>query len=365
MIRRDIFDLKGNEILAKPLFTADYQVILPEGAMIRKEYIPRIMELGIPDVYIKEDKATEEILILRSEIKDGITEKVKGVLEHHTYRQGNGELQILSEAADRIISTIAEEEKVVEKVYDIKERSTDIYEHSINVCSLAILTALKLKLKREIIHDIGVGCLLHEIGLRYTSEDYTCMDTEELDQKQSADYKKHPVYGYTGLQDEKWISTLSKSIVLYHHERTDGSGFPLHLRDIPLECRIVNVCDAFDEMICGIGCKRLKVYEAVEFLKVFQNIKFDAKIVQTFLSFTAVYPVGSYVKTNRNELAVVIGQNKDFRDRPVIRILKDRNGNDVEEEIYMDLMRVRHVFIEDVINESDIVNLRQNGGNHD
>ena len=35
----------------------------------------------------------------------------------------------------------------------------------------------------------------------------------------------------------------------------------------PLKCRIVNVCDAFDEMICGIGCKRVKVYEAIEYLK--------------------------------------------------------------------------------------------------
>lgn len=355
MIRRDIFDLIGNEILAKPLLTTDYQMILPEGAMLRKEYIPKIMELGILEVYVKENKTTGEIVILRSEIRDGITEKVRGVLERHTYRHDNGELAMLSEAADRIISTIVEEERVVEKVYDIRERSTDIYEHSISVCSLSILTALKLKLKKEIIHDIGVGCLLHDIGLRYSSEDYTHMNVEELNQRQSADYKKHPVYGYSALQDEKWISTLSKSIVLYHHERIDGSGFPLRLRDIPLECRIVNVCDAFDEMICGIGCSRMKVYEAVEFLKAYENIWFDAKIVKAFLSFTAVYPAGSYVKTNRNELAVVIGQNKDFRDRPVIRILKDRDGNDVKEEIYMDLMKVRHVFIDDVINESEIV----------
>ncbi|MCM1567975.1 MAG: HD domain-containing protein [Roseburia sp.] len=349
MIRKDIFALTGNEVLARPLLTSDYQVILPEGALLRKEYIPRIMELGILEVYIKEKEIANEMVILKSEIKDGITEKVKNVLEHHTYQHDNGGLATLAEAADYIISTILAEERVVEKIYDIRERSTDIYEHSINVCSLAILTALKLKLKKEKIHDIGVGCLLHDIGMRYTAGDYARMDISELNAKQQADYKKHPIYGYTCLQEEKWASTVSKSIVLYHHERMDGSGFPLHLRDIPLECRIVNVCDAFDEMICGISCKSMKVYEAVEYLKAFQNKQFDAKIVEAFLSFTAIYPVGSYVKTNKGELAVVIAQNRDFRDRPVIRIIKDRQGNDVNREMYMDLMKVRHIFIEAVV----------------
>ena len=47
MIRKGIEELKGNEILAKPIMTWDYQIILPEGAVIRKDYIDKLLELGI------------------------------------------------------------------------------------------------------------------------------------------------------------------------------------------------------------------------------------------------------------------------------------------------------------------------------
>lgn len=346
---KKIKELSGDEILARDIITSDYQVILPAGSAIRKEYIEKLDELDIEEVYIRDEKTEDSrIVILRSEIEMSVKKTVKDILERHTY-QNNSELVELSTAADSIISIIIKEEQVVERVYDIKERSADIYEHSISICSLAILTALKLKVENKVIHDIGVGCLLHDIGLRYMAVDYYNQDVDTLNEQQKAEFRKHSVYGYTSLKNESWISDLSKNIILYHHEKLDGSGFPLHMKKIPFECQIVNVCDTFDEMICGIACKRIKVYEAVEFLKSFKNIMFDGKIVDAFLSFTAVYPVGSHVITNEGELAVVVSQNKEFQNRPVLLILKDKNGNDVKGEVKKNLVQVHNIFIEKVI----------------
>ena len=351
MIKKNITEIQDNEILAKPIMTWDYQIILPQGATLKKDYIKRLEDLGINEVFVKEklNKEENEIVILKSDIEDTVKNKVKDILERHTY-QNNQELEQLSKTADSIISTIVEEEKVVEKIFDIRERSTDIYEHSINICSLAILTALKLGVERQKIHDIGVGCLLHDIGLRYSTIDFVKKDIAELSERDLAEYKKHPVNGYYSLQQENWISGLSKAVILHHHERLDGSGFPLRMReDVPYECRIVAVCDAFDEMICGIATKQIKVYEAIEYLKNFRNIKFDAEIVDTFLGFTAVYPAGSRVVTNEGELAVVVSQNKEFQDRPIIRIIKDKDGNDVEGEVMKDLVKIHNIFIEQVL----------------
>lgn len=349
MILKRLEELKGNEKLARPLMTWDYQIILPEGAILKKEYIEKIYELGILDVYIQEDEAkTNEIVILKSEIESNVKEKVKDILERHTY-QNNQELAELSNTADNIITNILEEEEIVEQIFDIKERSTDIYEHSISICSLAILTALKLGVDKSKIHDIGVGCLLHDIGLRYSAVDFSHRNVESMSEQEYVEYKKHPVYAYSALRDEPWISDLSKSIILHHHERADGSGFPLRMKDIPLECKIVNVCDTFDEMICGIAQKQVKVYEAVEYLKTFRSIKYDKAVVDTFLSFTAVYPAGSKVLTNEGETAIVLSQNKEFQDRPVIKIIKDKNGNSLTEEKIVDLVKVYNIFIDKVV----------------
>lgn len=349
MKRKRLDEINEGEILARPLMTWDYQVIMPAGAALRKEYIDRISDLGILEVYVEDEKTEQnQYSILNNNIKNTVNKKVRDILERHTY-QNNEELAELNSAADNIITTILEDDRVVEKIFDIKERSTDIYEHSINVCALAILTALKLKVEKDKIHDIGVGCLLHDIGLRYITVDFLGKDMESLGRKEQTELKKHPVLGYSSLKDENWISDLSKYIILYHHERADGSGYPLHLREIPLECRIVAVCDAFDEMICGITYRQIKTYEAIEYFKNYKGVKFDGRVVNTLLEFTAVYPVGSKVLTNEGETGVVIAQNKSFQDRPIIRITKDKDGNAVPEEKIIDLVQIHHVFIDEVL----------------
>lgn len=349
MIRKSIQELEENDILAMDVLTDEYKVVLTEGSVLKKEYIKRLQDLGITDVYVKEPGIDEaEIAILKKEIRQNVSGTLKNVLERHTYRN-NDELVEIVEAADNIIENILEEDRVVGKIFDIKERSADIYEHSINICALSILTALKLGVEISAIHSIGVGCLLHDIGLRYMTVDYDNRELATLDKKSRLEYMKHPAYGYSALLKEDWISDLSKNIILFHHEFCDGSGFPLRTNKIPFECQIVTVCDVFDEMICGIGCERVKVHEAIEYLKNFQKIRFDGRIVDTFLSFTAVYPVGTHVLTNEGELAVVISQNKEFQNRPVIRILKDRTGAEVKGIVVKDLIKANNIFIEKTV----------------
>ena len=76
MKRMKLSELTGNEILAQSLMTWDYQIILPEGVVLKKEYISKIEEMGILEVYVKEDQANE-IVILKNDIEKTIKRKVK------------------------------------------------------------------------------------------------------------------------------------------------------------------------------------------------------------------------------------------------------------------------------------------------
>jgi len=341
-----INDLTGKERLANNIMTGDYNILLSKGTVLRQDYINKLRELNIKEVYVWDEKEVESVVILKNDVKESFKLRVREILEKYTYCH-NEELAELSQTADHIIINILEEEEVVQQIYDIRERSSDVYEHSVSICSLATIVALRMNLSHELVHDIGVGCLLHDLGFRYLTADYMNRDLEEMTEFEYSEYKKHPIYAYSALQGESWISNVSKNMILYHHERIDGSGYPLKAKDIPLECRIIQVCDAFDEMICGIGCKRVKVYEAVEYLKNFRDIKFDGRIVDIFLEFTAVYPVGTYVRTNEDEIGIVMRQNKQFPGRPVLRIVKDRNGDAVN--IIKDLLEVNNIYIKEVI----------------
>lgn len=344
-------EIIGEEILARPIMTDDYQELLSEGVKLKIEYIPKLVDLGITEVFVKDDQAdSEKIVILGDEINKKCREQIKDIISKHTYNDQTQDMKQISSTADDIISNIMEEKEVVEQIYDIKERSADIYEHSISTCSLAMLVALKMQLDRETVHDIGVGCLLHDLGLRYITVNFENTSLDDLSDKELDEYKKHPVYGYSAVKNENWLSKTSKEIILCHHERLDGEGYPLHTKDLSVPVKIAAVCDFFDESICGIGYVRLKVHEVVEYLKNYKGISFDTRVVNELLDFTAVYPTNSEVITSDGDKAIVIRQNKSFPERPILQLISDKNGNKYNDTKILDLLVYNNVMIEKVLN---------------
>lgn len=340
--------LEEGNVLEQDIMTRDYQVLLGSGTVLKKEYIEKLKELGISEVFIHDELKipVKKILILRNDMEKGFHDKIRDVIEKHTY-QHNDELQELCQTADAIIMEILSENSVLEKVYDIKERSADLYEHSISLCTLATLLALKYSFRKDTVHDMGIACLLHDLGLRYLTLDYKDTNMTEMSEMEFSEYKKHPVYAYTSLKNETWLSNESKNMILMHHEHIDGSGYPLHATSIPLTIQIITICDMFDEMISGIGYKRKKVREAVEFLRTAANQLFPQELVDNFLNFIAIYPVGTKVKLSTGEEAIVVKQNHAFPDRPIIRIIRDKNGKTVTKEMERDLVKEASIFVED------------------
>lgn len=343
-------DITGQEILAKAILTDSFQELLSEGTKLSSVYVKKLRELGIKEVFVQDDRSSAEtIAILKQDLTNKCKEQVRSIISKHTYNRNDNSMIEISKTADSIISGILNEENVVEQIFDIKERSADIYEHSINTCSMAMLVALKMRLKKSLVHDIAVGCLLHDIGIRYITVQYENINIEELDDKDLEEYKKHTVYGYSALKSESWLNKESKEIILCHHERVDGSGFPLHTKDLSIGVKIVSLCDFFDEAICGISMERMKVHEVVEFIKINRGILFDKTVVNELLDFTAVYPSKSTVITNNGEYAIVIKQNKGFPERPVLQLISDKYGKKYDESIVIDLLECRNVFIEKVV----------------
>ncbi len=370
-------DLKEGDILANDVLLEDYTVVLGKGTEIKEPYIQKLKELEIFTVYIeetveqetsienKEEKtkkvskklekkselpkiSMEKITILRDDVEVQIKNKIKDIIELHVYQRTDG-LEKIAETAQNIITDILEEDAVVEKVYDVKERSADIYEHSLQVCTIATIIALKLGFSQKDVYDISVSSLIHDLGLRYLVVRYEDQDINLLPAKEQEEYKKHSIYGYTAVKNDTWLSETAKDIILNHHERKDGSGYPLGTNLITRMTQIVGICDEFDELICGVGKARVRVHEAINMIRNYGGIWFDDDIVRAFLQIIAVYPVGSKVKTNKGEMGIVMRQNPHFPERPIIRIMEDRFGQAVQTEKIIDLIKDTTVVIQSVI----------------
>lgn len=349
-------ELKGNEKLAKHIVTSLGTELMAKGTRIKPEYIQKLVELEIEYVFIDEsllldiDFENDSPGIIREKVKEESHTLVKNVLEKHIYKN-TSDLEKLCYAADIIIEDITSERNMIEKIANLRKESTDIYSHSINVCALATVIALKNGFEMDVVKEIAKGCLLHDLGLRYIVVPYENIDIDELNKKEKSDYRKHVILGYDAIKNLDWVSKTASDIVLFHHERNDGSGYPYknHGEQLDDTVKIVEVCDAFDSMINGIGYKAMKVHHVVEYIKAKSLTAFDNTYANQLLSMVAMYPIGTKVVTSDGELGIVISQNKECIDRPVIKIIGKTDGRPVEDEIIKDMTKCLTMFIVDTL----------------
>ena len=389
--------LKGNEILALPIVTDGGTVLIHADVELKPELINRAIRLGIKSLYIKDypeevinkenynhivisseddyddvynegqDVSDSECADVKNEKKTEYNNKyienhiykveetainsrtiIKDVLEKHIYRH-NSDLKIIGEQAEKIIESVIEEPEVITNITEMRNISTDMYTHCINVCALSTIMALRLKMSEKQVRNISIGAILHDIGLRYIKVPYMNTNETYMNVKDALEYKKHTIFGYSSLQDEGWIPDIAKEIILLHHERIDGKGYPFqHKGDkIKTEVKLVSLCDDFESLISGVGSTKLKIYEAIEYIKANQGIKYDATITDKLLESVAVYPVGINVITSEGEMGVVVRQNHKFTDRPVIKMLKHADGSQYKDDVEKDLMKYLTLFIVD------------------
>lgn len=342
----------GNERLAKDIINKTESVLMTAGTIIKKEYVERLKELDIEYIYV-EDEIGQGIDLsdsLEMQIKEQCQETVRDILQKYSY-QNITELEKIKLVAEEIIQEILLEPEVMYNLSCIRDKSSGTYSHSLNVCALSVIIAYKLRIRKDKIRDIAIGCLLHDIGFTYIPFDYQELTLESCSEKELKEIKKHTIYGYSAVERLKWLSNTSKDIIVSHHERIDGSGYPFHMEGnrIKIGSRIAAVCDTFDSLVYGNLTKRIKVHEAIDYIVSKAAVLFDFEVVKAFHESVAAYPTGSIVITNTEETGIVLRQNPKCPTRPVIRIIKDRDGNILKEWIEKDLTRELTLFITDTV----------------
>lgn len=344
--------IKGNELLAKDLYLGNDTLLMPAGVIVKKEYVSRLKDLNIEYLYIEDEIAKGINLTndLDFQIQEQCQGAIRDILQKYSYHNEN-ELEQIKKVADEVIQSIMEDPGVIFNLSTIRLKSSSTYSHSLNVCSLAVLLSFKLKLPKVKIRDIAIGCLLHDIGITYIKSELLDASLEDNTEYVQKELKKHIIYGYSAVEKMEWLSAAAKDIIISHHERLDGSGYPFHVNDkkISLGSRIAAVCDEFDSRVYGNFMEKMKVHDAIDYIVSQAGVKFDFRVVNAFVDSVAAYPTGSLVRTSENETGIVIRQNPKCPTRPVIRIVEDSEGNQPDGWIEKNLVEELTLFITDTL----------------
>lgn len=314
--------LNVGEVLADSVITGDNQIIVPKGTVLKEEYINLMGILGIQSVMIQDycDTLIEHTKILTDKEEKYYYDKIKYILERYIYKEQET-LNQVKPLAIKLVDLVSQNFQR-DIIYDFKPYRADLYKHTLHVTLLCIIMGLDFDMKKEKLYDLALGALLHDLGIRFISTDYYNFDMNLKSPKEILELKKHTILGYTVLENETWISDIVKKMVLSHHEKKNGEGYPLKQRNQEIECKIIQICDSFDGMISGMEHRKRNVEQAFEEITS-QAKLYDEKLILKLQKIVALYPTGTKVKTQKSgKNAVVIKQTK-YANKPKIYIIEE------------------------------------------
>lgn len=159
-------------------------------------------------------------------------------------------------------------------------------EHCIRVSKMAYHTALACKLDYKICDEIRTAGLLHDVGKMKISSDILEKPGKLTDEEYSI-VKMHAEYGAEIL--EKKTSDRIRSIILYHHENEDGTGYyNLANKDIPVGAKIIHVCDVYDALVYKRCYKQsIDHNEVLNWMKQKVGTMFDPKCFEAFANYVS------------------------------------------------------------------------------
>jgi HD-GYP domain-containing protein (c-di-GMP phosphodiesterase class II) len=317
--------------------------VLPARTVLQEEHLVMLENHKIDDLSvfldIVEIKGKKESITPHAAVED-VVAKVK-MLYNSFHETGIVPVNELQEQVIPAVQEVVNHPNIFELFEAVKAQGDYAYQHNIGVGVISTLIGKWLELNEEELTALTLAGTLHDIGNLRIPQDLL-NKPGKLTEEEFDVVKKHAIYGYEILKKTQGLSYRTALVALQHHEREDGSGYPLGLTSdkIDLFSKIVAVADIFHAM----SSKRpyhnaLPFYEVVRQMKEGFFGKLDPTIVSVFLDNIITKMVGQKVILTDDRIGEIVFINPHEEEAPLIKV----------DEEFIDLSSQRSLQIKQII----------------
>ncbi|MFT3760519.1 HD-GYP domain-containing protein [Thauera sp.] len=239
------------------------------------------------------------------------------------------ELEQIEPLVARIVDSIFSRQDALLPLARLKDHDEYTFQHSVSVCALMASFARTLEQPREVIREIAIGALLHDVG-KAQVPDEILNKPAKLTDAEFAKMKNHVVQSKIILQGTPGISNIALDVAAQHHERFDGTGYPNKLKgeEISLYGQMGSIVNVYDALTSNrVYRKGMPPTEALRKLLEWSKFHFKPELVHAFIRSLGIYPSGSLVRLESQRLAVVQSQNEDQMMKPVVKAMFHTRGH--------------------------------------
>ena len=329
--------------MAETIFNDYGAVIVAEDTILDNHIIEKVKRLGIIKIKVY-DSSNENIIVsgtelFRAQYSENI-DTVKDML--HDISTGKDiDVKKVNEVSDSIITRINENSDIVSCINQMRTADEYTYSHSINVSLICMLIGKWLKFDFYKVKELVQAGLLHDIGKGRIAPEIL-NKPGALSHDEYEEMKMHTLYGFRIAEKIPNINENILNGILMHHEREDGSGYPLNLKgDQVCEfSKIIAVADIYDAMTSNRAYRsKESPFEVFELMEKDAFGVLDQRVITAFLKNIGSYYIGDFVKINTGAIGEIVYINPMHVSQPILRV----------DGIYIDLALEKNIKIIELI----------------
>lgn len=247
----------------------------------------------------------------------------------------------LAAVAEEMVDTMFTHGDAMLCLARIRAKDAYLMEHSMNVAILLANFGRYLGLERNVLKELTLGGLLHDVG-KIMTPDEVLNKPGKLTDEEFGVMRQHVVHSYDILSNTAGITPTMLEVAANHHERLDGTGYPQRLKgdQLSLYTRMSGIVDVYDAVTADRVYKQgMQPTQAFRVLLKGIDQHFDAELVTKFIKCMGVYPVGTLVQLSNQRLAVVMQRNEQQPLKPVVKVIYHATQRHYLEVQWLDLAR--------------------------